>query len=156
MQFKQFLCTLSLKLPTTADISSRRDGKNVPSQTVFEQILIYSTEALILLFFSATLFRNSHGKNLLPRSQSNRLNRVVTISPSATVISSVNSPLHFSHLLITNICRHDGHDEWDPSHVSMHPTWNPCPHCGNTLNSSPSMNSVKQIAQSVNFPSVSE
>ena len=60
-------------------------------------------------------------------------------------------PPHLSHLATTRIWRHEGHEECDPSHVSMHDTWNPCSHCGSTRISSPALNSVRQIAQSENL-----
>lgn len=55
---------------------------------------------------------------------------------------------HFWHGATTRIRRHDGHEECEPSHVSMHPTWNPCPHCGSTRISSPPAYSARQIAHS--------
>ena len=60
---------------------------------------------------------------------------------------------HYRLLGSTRICRHDGHDELRRIHLSMHFTWNPWPHCGITLISSPFINSVKHIAHSPNFPS---
>lgn len=72
------------------------------------------------------------------------------VFPSETV---GNSP-HFLHLVVARFCLHEGHEEWELSHVSMHPTWNPCPHCGSTRISSPSAYSARQITQSLedNFP----
>ncbi|KAK2988201.1 hypothetical protein RJ640_020683 [Escallonia rubra] len=72
------------------------------------------------------------------------------VAPATELEPAGNSP-HFSHLA-SRICRQDGHEEWDPSHVSIQPTWNPWPHCGNTLISSPTINSARQMAQSENFP----
>lgn len=59
---------------------------------------------------------------------------------------------HCRHLVTTSICRHDGQEEWELSHVSTHNTWNPCPHCGRTRISSPSTNSAKHMAHSANLP----
>ncbi|KAL2509726.1 Knot1 domain-containing protein [Forsythia ovata] len=54
------------------------------------------------------------------------------------------------------ICRQEGHDEWDPSHASIHGTWNPWPHCVNTLISSPSAYFSKHIAQSTVIAAATE
>lgn len=51
----------------------------------------------------------------------------------------------------SNDCLQVGHDECDSSHVSIHLTWKPWLHLGNTLTFSPSMNSPRQIGQSVAF-----
>ncbi|CAL9752774.1 unnamed protein product [Musa acuminata subsp. burmannicoides] len=48
----------------------------------------------------------------------------------------------------TSTRRHDGQLEWEPSHASTHPAWNPCPHCGSTRSCSPSSNSARQIGHS--------
>lgn len=67
--------------------------------------------------------------------------------PAWSIWGAGNWP-HLWHLPTTRICRQDGHDEWDTSHVSMHETWKAWPHCGKTLSSFPSMNSPKHMAQS--------
>lgn len=46
-------------------------------------------------------------------------------------------------------CLQVGHEEWERSHLSIHPMWKPWLQLGNTLISSPSTNSPKQIAQPV-------
>lgn len=51
----------------------------------------------------------------------------------------------------TSILRQKGHDDWDRSHLSTHPTWNSCPQCGSFLISSPSSNSVRHITHSFCF-----
>ncbi|CAL9159887.1 unnamed protein product, partial [Musa hybrid cultivar] len=52
----------------------------------------------------------------------------------------------------TSTLRQDGQLEWEWSHASTHPTWNPWPHCGSTRSSSPSSNSARQIGHSTRPP----
>ena len=56
---------------------------------------------------------------------------------------------HRSHFIGTKTRRQEGHDDREVNHLSMHATWKAWLHSGNTLISSPSVNSVKHMAHSV-------
>ena len=56
---------------------------------------------------------------------------------------------HRSHFTGAKIRRQEGHDDRDVNHLSMHAKWKAWLHSGSILISSPSVNSVKQMAHSV-------
>lgn len=94
-------------------------------------------------------------KGYLPNFQPQLVSSEIATTPTCRVdpVAGYCAPASTSAESVTGFSskewRQVGHDECDMSHVSMHLTWKPWLHLGRTRTFSPSMNSPRQMGQSV-------